>query len=459
MSPLTNLFLFIVSMSVNASFVVLGILLVRTLLNRFPKSFSYSLWAFALFRLLCPFTLGLTFVQNIGFLQNMWFLKPFSLTTVLNNHYSIPENTPSSYIPSISQIKEQPTFFSLIHNTVIPIEGGSHFNWLDFLALLWFMGFLCFLIHSVHSYLQLKHQITLATLVCNNIYETDQIRTPFVFGFIKPRIYLPTNIDKQKLSLILAHEQQHIKRRDYLIKPLSYLLLILHWFNPLMWISFVLMSKDMEMSCDEKVIRTFGQQAQKEYSYALLSFSHSSGILAHPIAFGENNIKPRIKNIMTYKKPALGTSLAALLILIATAVLLLSLPNTIGQFPKESAPKGLEASNTETSNTQTSNNVQNVNNTTDNSGSDSSITKSSISTSPSYSDAVASEIDAHLSTIISSPKVSSNPFDYIKGHRKEYEAILNYGNEAKAYLQEQLQSDNAGGLRGYIMNELLKELP
>lgn len=155
--------------------------------------------------------------------------------------------------------------------------------------------------------------------------------TPFVFGFLKPRIYIPAGMSEQELSHILLHEQTHIDRRDYLVKPLMFLLVILHWFNPLMWLSFVLMSKDMEMSCDEVVIRKLGPQVKSSYSGSLLGFSaRRSGLMTgSPLAFGESSVKARIKHILAYRKPTSRSMAACTLLIVILLIGCTANPKTV----------------------------------------------------------------------------------------------------------------------------------
>jgi bla regulator protein blaR1 len=188
-------------------------------------------------------------------------------------------------------------------------------------SMIWLTGVIALLMYSVISYMRILRRVRTATLVKDHIFETDQITTPFVCGFVKPRIYIPAGVSEQELSYILLHEQTHIRRRDYLIKPLMYLLVILHWFNPLMWLSYALMSKDMEMSCDEAVIKKLGSQIKGSYSGSLLGFSvrRSGLVTGSPLAFGESSVKARIKHILAYRQPTsrrVAVSTIAIMILI-----------------------------------------------------------------------------------------------------------------------------------------------
>ena len=171
--------------------------------------------------------------------------------------------------------------------------------WLAVLSLIWISGVMALLIYSIISYVKIKRKLQTATRVEGNVYATEAIGTAFVCGFIRPRIYVPVHVAEADLSYILEHERSCIRRRDYyLIKPLAFLALSLHWFNPLMWLSFALMSRDMEMACDDSVLRRLGDSVKGGYSGSLLSLSQRKGLLTvNPLAFGESHVKARIKNV------------------------------------------------------------------------------------------------------------------------------------------------------------------
>ena len=187
---------------------------------------------------------------------------------------------------------------------------------------------LCKILYSVISYIKIKRKLLTATLVKGNIYESDRIGTAFVCGFIHPKIYVPVGVGDTDLSYILEHERTHIKRKDYLIKPLAFFTLILHWFNPLMWLSFALMSRDMEMSCDESVLQKMSHDAKSGYSSSLLTLSvKRNGLFAaNPLAFGESHVKARIKNILNYKNPTFWVIAVASVIAIVVGIGLFTNP-------------------------------------------------------------------------------------------------------------------------------------
>jgi len=186
---------------------------------------------------------------------------------------------------------------------------------------IWLIGIILLLAYSFISVLHIKRHLKAARLIEANIYEANNLKTPFVMGLIKPRIYLPHGLDSEERSFILLHEQTHIHRKDNIIKVLALLIVCIHWFNPLVWIAFVLMSTDMELSCDEKVLKLLNEDIKKPYASSLLSLAAGKHILnASPLAFGEGNIKKRIKNVLSYKKP--GFWLITLSIIIVAAIII-----------------------------------------------------------------------------------------------------------------------------------------
>ncbi|WP_217560225.1 M56 family metallopeptidase [Paenibacillus sp. GbtcB18] len=297
---MTSLFLTILNMSITASYVALAVMMARFLLKRAPKIFSYILWSAVAVRLLIPVS----------------FTSSFSLLRLVQ-----PQGKAGTgfmeFVPQSIGMQKNPVVdagisgISRFINSALPAAApASSANpmqivlWIT--SIIWITGIVVLLFYSVLSYLKIRARIRTATLVRDRLFETDRITTPFVCGFLKPRIYIPTGLSEQELSYVLLHEETHIRRRDYWIKPLAFVILTLHWFNPLMWLSYALMSKDMEMSCDESVVREMGDRIKGSYSTTLLSLAvRRSGLgTGSPLAFGEGNIKARIKNILAYRRPS-----------------------------------------------------------------------------------------------------------------------------------------------------------
>lgn len=284
-----KLFFQILNMSITASYVILFVIIARLLLKKVPKVFSYALWLVVLFRLICPFS----------------FESMFSLIPV--NTQAVPQNIMYSQTP---QINSGVTIIDQVVNKSLPIPVvGASANpmqiWIALGEVVWLLGIAILLTYSIFTAIKLYFKLQFAKHISDNIYAVSSIKTPFVFGVFKPKIYLPTSLLKSEAAYIIKHEQTHIKRFDHIIKPLAFVVLCFYWFNPLVWVAFFLMSEDMELSCDESVIKQMGSNIKKDYSTSLLSLSTGRRILGGcPLAFGENNTKGRIKNVLSYKKPA-----------------------------------------------------------------------------------------------------------------------------------------------------------
>ncbi|WNS45714.1 M56 family metallopeptidase [Paenibacillus sp. MMS20-IR301] len=307
---MTNAFVAVLNMSITASYVAIAVMLVRLLLRRAPKIFSYLLWTAVIFRLAVPVSFTSAFsllqlVQPAGHAGSSLGFIPQDIGMQLKPAADLG-------ISSINRLVELPA--AVPEASVNPVQvllwAGS---------IIWLTGVVIILAYSAFSYIRILRRVRTATLVSDNIFETDLIMTPFVCGFVRPRIYIPAGLSGSERSYIILHEQTHIRRRDYLIKPFMFLLLILHWFNPLMWLSYALMSKDMEMSCDESVVNKLGMQIKGSYSASLLAFSmRSSGLPpGGPLAFVEGSVKTRITNILAYRPPSSRRTAGCLLLITA----------------------------------------------------------------------------------------------------------------------------------------------
>lgn len=323
---MTKLFTVVLNMSITASYVAIAVMIIRILLKKvsIPKSFSYILWLAVLIRLVFPFGFNSAF----SFFS---FIKPANGTGTAS----------IEYVPYKIGLMQKPAvdvgingINNAVNSSLPPATPYASVNpmqidmWIA--SIIWIIGMAALFGYFIISYLKILSKVKTATLIKDNIFETDRITTPFLCGVITPKIYVPLGIAENELPYVIEHEKVHIKRWDYIIKPFAFLVLILHWFNPVMWVSFRLMSKDMEMSCDELVIKKMGSEAKGSYSKSLLSLSmKNSGFnLGSPICFGESNIKSRIKNILSYKKPAL-----CVLVLAIAAIGLLTVAFTTN--PKE----------------------------------------------------------------------------------------------------------------------------
>ena len=295
----------VVSMSLTASLVILAICAARLLLRQAPKKFSYWLWAGAAFRLVCPFS----------------FPAAFSLLALAPAAQTVAETGPLtevSYLPGAGLPAAAPGVGAADAALPQAAGAGQALGLWEVLGLVWLLGAAALLIGALVAYLRVKGQVATAVKFAHNVYECGAFRSPFVLGFFRPKIYIPFGLEPRQREHVLCHESAHIQRRDYLIKPLGFLLLAIHWFNPLVWLAFHLMSRDMEMSCDEKVLSQLGEEARREYSLSLLSIGSRRRFPApNPLAFGETGVKERVVNVMKFRRAKRWVTVAAAVAVVA----------------------------------------------------------------------------------------------------------------------------------------------
>lgn len=330
---LETVFFRILNMSGAATVVILLVLLARVVLSRASHGYAYALWSVVLFRLLCP----VSFHSALSLLP-----RGEAVTTDI-----LYTQTPT--------VRTGLTFVDRAVNAVLPAPsagGVASVNPLQVVAFvaewLWLIGVCVMLLASAVSLLRLVRRLKNAVRISDNVYTAERIDTPFVLGVWKPRIYLPADLAESERAHILLHEQMHIRRGDPICKVLGFLALSLHWFNPFVWVAWRFAVRDMEMSCDEAVIRRLGSGVKKAYSTSLLSFSTGGLRLGgEPLAFGEGDAKSRIRNVLNFRKPA---AWIAILAAVAAAVLIFTLasnPNesaaqAVPVSPDEETPRALE---------------------------------------------------------------------------------------------------------------------
>lgn len=295
----------VVSMSLTAGLVILAICAARLLLRQAPKKFSYWLWAGAVFRLVCPFS----------------FPAAFSLLALAPAAQTVAETGPLtevSYLPGAGLPAAAPGVGAADAALPQAAGAGQALGLWEVLGLVWLLGAAALLIGALVAYLRVKGQVATAVKFAHNVYECGAFRSPFVLGFFRPKIYIPFGLEPRQREHVLCHESAHIQRRDYLVKPLGFLLLAIHWFNPLVWLAFHLMSRDMEMSCDEKVLSQLGEEARREYSLSLLSIGSRRRFPApNPLAFGETGVKERVVNVMKFRRAKRWVTVAAAVAVVA----------------------------------------------------------------------------------------------------------------------------------------------
>jgi len=331
---LDSIFMQILDMSNTASIVILVVLLARLLLKKAPKVFSYALWAVVLFRLLCP----VTFEAPVSIMPEI---------ASVSQDYSLSE-APISVLGAIDAasgaladalngglgVQDIRTTEKDEAGRTIYVSTLWWDVWILFGQYVWMTGMGIMLLYSAVSYLKIRKKLLVVVPLRDNIFLADDIKSPFVIGLFRPKIYLPCNLEEKEREYIILHEQHHIKRRDHIIKAMAFLALSIHWFNPLVWVAFILSSKDMETSCDEAVIGKIGGDVRADYSASLLTLATGRRIIAGtPLAFGEGDTKSRIRNLANWRKPAFWVVLIAMVACIALAGCLLIDPDIDREFP------------------------------------------------------------------------------------------------------------------------------
>ena len=310
---MNELFLKIINMSISASWLVLAVLILRFVLKKAPKWINVLLWGIVAIRLICPFSFE-------------------STLSLIPSAETIPLNIGMDTTPTIN------SGISAINNAVNPIisqsntpMAGASVNLLQITIgiyeYIWIFGMIALALYTAISYWRLRRKVDTAVRYKDNIFQSENVSFPFVLGIIKPRIYLPFKMNGQYLEYVVAHEQAHICRKDHWWKPLGFLLLMIHWFNPLMWLAYVLLCRDIELACDEKVIKELGNEQRGDYTQALVACSVNRRMLAAcPLAFGEVSVKERVKSVMNYKKPAFWVIIISVIVCVGIAVCFLTNP-------------------------------------------------------------------------------------------------------------------------------------
>ncbi len=316
---MTEIFLYIVNMSITASVLAVIVLLLRLLLKKAPKWISVLLWGLVAIRLICPFAVESPFslmpktdwIEQEAVSEDDLFLD------------SVPDSIPAIDFSSIGE--DVTVHYYPIENPEIEIHRGISISFI--LSCVWIAGMTVLLLHTVISTIRLRRSISAAIRVQDNVWESSAVESPFVLGMICPKIYISRGMTEEKLAYVIAHEQAHIRRRDHWWKPLGFLLLTVHWFNPVIWLAYILLCRDIEMACDERVVREYNDVQRADYSEALLECSvKRSMISACPLAFGEISVKTRIKSVLNYKKPAFWIVVLAVLACAVAAVCFLTNP-------------------------------------------------------------------------------------------------------------------------------------
>lgn len=310
-----DVFLKLVNLSISASWLILAVLVLRVVLKKAPKWVMPLLWGVVALRLVCLFSI-----------ESALSLIPSAET--IPSEIVTETREPVLYEQATLDIVTNPTLPSAAE---VPVGVSRQQAQVDFniYSVLWLAGMAALLVHALVSAGKLKRKLATAILLRDNIYESEFVDSPFVFGVVKPNIYLPMHMDEGTAAYVIAHECAHLARRDHWWKVLGYLVLALHWFNPLVWVAYILFCRDIELACDEKVVKGLDGAARADYSQALLSCAAPKrAVAACPLAFGEGNIKTRVKSALHYKKPAFWVAAAAVLAVVIVAVCFLTNPRS-----------------------------------------------------------------------------------------------------------------------------------
>ena len=319
---MTEIFLYIVNMSITATILAVVVLLLRLLLKKAPKWISVLLWGLVALRLICPFAVESPFslmpktdwVVQEPLTEEDFFLDsvPDRISAIDSSSFGGDVTVQYSYYP--------------LEKSNVEIHRGISFSFI--LSCIWAAGMAALLLHTVISTIRLHRSIGAAVRVRDNVWESSAVESPFVLGMIRPRIYVPRGMSEEKLAYVIAHEEAHIRRKDHWWKPLGFFLLTIHWFNPILWLAYILLCQDIEMACDERVIKEYDDVQRADYSAALLDCSvKRQMITACPLAFGEVSVKERIKSVLSYKKPTFWIVVLAVIACVVAAVCFLTNPN------------------------------------------------------------------------------------------------------------------------------------
>ena len=309
-------FLKLLNLSISASWLVLAVLVLRLVSKRSPKWVNVLLWGIVALRLVLPFSIE----SALSLIPSAETVSPaavqFAPAPTITSGVSVIDNAVN---PSLSE-----------HFAAVPTASVNPlYVWTEIAGWVWLIGLGAMLLYALVSYLRLRRRVSVSLPIQDHIYLCDAISSPFILGVVKPRIYLPSGLDEVQRQNVLAHERAHLARRDHWWKPLGFALLAVYWFNPVLWLAYTLLCRDIELACDERVIRTMDESAVKTYSTVLLACSMPrKAAITCPLAFGEVGVKERVRNALHYKKPAFWVVAASVAVCVVVAVCFLTDPPT-----------------------------------------------------------------------------------------------------------------------------------
>ena len=309
------IFLDLINLSITASWLILAVLLMRLVFRKAPRWIFCVLWGLVALRLICPFSLA-------------------SALSLIPSAQTLPQEILTTASPEIhSGIGGVDWLVNPILSGALAPAPGDSVNptqvWSFVLSRLWAAGAAAVLLYGVVSYLILRRRMATATLLQDHIKQSERVGSPFVLGLFRPTIYLPYTLAEADREYVIAHEQTHIRRKDHWWKLAGFVLLAVYWFHPLLWVAYLLLCRDMELACDEKVVRGMEKEKRRAYAEALLRCAaRRQGMAVCPLAFGEIGVKSRIKNVMKYKEPARWIIVLTIIAAAAAAVCLMTVPES-----------------------------------------------------------------------------------------------------------------------------------
>ena len=307
-------FLKLLNLSISASWLVLAVLVLRLVSKRSPKWMNVLLWGIVALRLMLPFSIE----SALSLIPSAETVSPVAVQSApaptITSGVSVIDNAVN---PSLSE-----------HFAAVPLASVNPlYVWTYLAGWVWLIGLGAMLLYALASYLRLRRRVSVSLPIQDNIYLCDAISSPFILGVVKPHIYLPSGLDEVQRQNVLSHERAHLARRDHWWKPLGFALLAVYWFNPVLWLAYTLLCRDIELACDERVIRTMDESAVKTYSTVLLACSMPrKAVITCPLAFGEVGVKERVRNALHYKKPAFWVVAASVAVCVVVAVCFLTNP-------------------------------------------------------------------------------------------------------------------------------------
>ncbi len=340
---MSQLFLTVLDLSAKASILIIAVLLLRLLLKKAPRHLICLLWLLVGLRLVLPFSVesALSLIPNAAPVSSRVEMSVPYTEVIQQQEIILPDTQPvpdtdqpvySTPVYTPQQTPTVPTITDPAPITPQPTPMSAE----QIAAIVWLCGFAAFLLYLAFSYILLRRKVAGAIPVEEDVWKCPGLASPFVLGFVRPKIYLSGTVDAARSAYVLAHERAHIARRDHITKPLAFVILAVHWFNPLVWLAYILLCRDIELACDERVVKDMDLDRRKAYSLALLACSvRSNPLAACPLAFGEVGVKQRIKSVLSYKKPAFWVIVAAVICLIAASVFFLTDPKEDSDPPED----------------------------------------------------------------------------------------------------------------------------